>query len=511
MMSDQGGQRRIFLASFLTLIAAGVGFIIRNKLLDDWASSFGFTKFELGLITGAGLWGFPVTIIVCSIFADRIGYKVLLILAFLLHVSSAVVTLSADWVFLSMGKDATYQCLYWGSFLFALGNGACESAINPLVATLYPKQKTHYLNILHAGWPGGLVVGAILAVLFCGKDAQISHLDWKIPMAFFLVPTAVYGFITLKEHFPSSETKASGVTFGEMLAHFVYPMLIFLLLLHACVGYVELGTDSWITNILDNYIPQQSLALFIWASSIMFVLRFFAGPIVHRINPLGLLCLSGVIGCIGLYLLGSTKELVPIAVAYTIYALGKTFLWPTMLGVAGERFPRGGALVMGAMGGVGMLSAGLLGGPGIGYKQDYYASKQLQESSPKTYERYAAEKPNHFLFLPAITGLDGAKVGVLQDQGEDLAKRVQRAKETGKDEDAAKLATWWETALPHADEDKTPLKDAGIFGGQMALKLTAIVPATMAVCYLLLVFYFIAQGGYKALHVEEEPEGPAEY
>src|SRR5438093_8266558 len=155
-------EKRLFWASFFTLIAAGIGFSIRTGILGDWGAQFGFTQVELGRITGGGLTGFGITIIFFSFFADRVGYGPLMAIAFALHFLSAVVTLAATPVFHALGKDAAYQCLYWGMFLFALGNGTCESVVNPLTATLFPKQKTHWLNILHAGWPGGVIAGAFL-------------------------------------------------------------------------------------------------------------------------------------------------------------------------------------------------------------------------------------------------------------------------------------------------------------------------------------------------------------
>lgn len=460
-------QRRIFLASFMTLIAAGVGFAVRGAILSDWGAQFGFTKSELGTITGGGLVGFGLTIIFFSIFADLLGYRALLLAAFALHVLSAVVTLAATPVFNASGKDAAYWCLFIGMFMFALGNGLCEAAINPLVATLYPKQKTHYLNILHAGWPGGLIVGALFAYLFAGDGAAITKLRWEVAMAFFLVPTLYYGFITLKERFPISEARAAGVPFSETFASVLAPMFLFLLFIHALVGYVELGTDSWITNIMKNVIQGNALLLFVYTSGLMFVLRFFAGPIVHRINPLGLLLLSAVLGAIGLYWLGAATTGFMIVLAATVYGIGKTFLWPTMLGVVGERFPKGGALAMGLMGGVGMLSAGLLGGPGIGYKQDANASRYLQDKNPAAYAEVKADAPNSFLFFPAVTGLNGSKV----------------------------------EALPKESPYQDDVKAAGIYGGRRALQLTAYVPAAMAVCYLLLVIYFLTRGGYKTVHL----------
>ncbi len=152
-----------------------------------------------------------------------------------------------------------------------------------------------------------------------------------------------------------------------------------------------------------------------------------------------------------------------ILLAATIYGVGKTFFWPTMLGVVGERFPKGGALTLGAIGGVGMLSAGLLGGPGIGYTQDRFASQQLQADNPQVFEQVAADQPNRFLFFSPITGLDGAKVA----------------------------------AIGPDDANFEVVQNARIEGGRMALRITAAVPAVMAVGYLILLIYFRLQGGYK--------------
>jgi MFS family permease len=499
----------LLVASFMTLIAAGVGFAIRGGILGDWGAQFGFTKGELGTITGGGLTGFGITILACSLIVDRVGYKSLLVVAFLLHALSAVITLAATPVFEASGKDATYWCLYIGMFMFALANGVCESVINPLIATVYSKEKTHYLNILHAGWPGGLILGALFAYFFCGPDAKVSHLRWEIPMAVFLIPTVIYGLLVLKEKFPVSEVAAAGVRFGDMLSVFASPILWMLLLLHACIGYVELGTDSWITNILENVVGSNSLLLFVYASGLMFVLRFFAGPIVERINPVGLLMLSSALGCIGLYSLSMANAAGAIILAYTIYGVGKTFLWPTILGVVGERYPKGGALVMGAMGGVGMLSAGLLGGPGIGYKQDYYASKHLQASSADTYARYKSDSTNSFLFFPPISGLDGSKVAILNDDGKELANRVEiLSREGRKDEKTSAQIAWWDQAKDEAQADAPEVKEANVYGGRMALRWTSVVPLTMAVGFGLLFAYFAVTGGYQAVELRgHHPKG----
>jgi MFS family permease len=284
------------------------------------------------------------------------------------------------------------------------------------------------------------------------------------------------------------------VNFGQMVAQFASPILLILLFLHALVGYVELGTDSWISDIMKNTIKENALLLFVYTSGLMFVLRFFAGPIVERINPLGLLFVSALLGCAGLLLLGTVQTGIAIVAAATVYGLGKTFLWPTMLGVVGERFPKGGALTMGTMGGIGMLSAGLLGGPGIGYEQDYFAAEKLEELSPEAYTAFKSPDKNSFLFFPAISGLDGTKVGALKD----------KVAETEKYEAQKKPVPAEYVLSAQEAKDVGPVLEAGIYGGRMALKVTAAIPAVMALGYLFLILYFRAKGGYKAIDLDRE-------
>jgi hypothetical protein len=220
---------------------------------------------------------------------------------------------------------------------------------------------------------------------------------------------------------------------------------------------------------MEDFIPN-SVLLLVYTAGLMFVLRFFAGPIVERINPLGLLFVSSVLGCLGLFMMGRSLGVASFAgvlVAATIYGVGKTFLWPTMLGVVGERFPKGGALAMGAMGGIGMLSAGMLGSPGIGYTQDRFASQELRDRDTAVYADVKADQPNKFLFFPPVEGLDGAKVAALAENS------------------------------PEATEVEQSIQ----YGREMALKVTAAIPATMAVGYLVLLIYFRAIGGYKLVEI----------
>lgn len=483
-------RKILLIAGFLTLIAAGIGFAVRGGILPIWSQQYGFTMTELGGITGGGLVGFGIVILLAGLLIDAIGYKPLMLIAFLCHVISAVMLFAATSVFNESGKDACYDLMFWSMFIFAVGNGICEGVINPLTAALYPKQKTHYLNILHAGWPAGLVIGGLIAFL-------AGSIAWEILMATFLIPVVIYGFIVVKEKFPKTAAQEGAISYGGMISRIAGPFFILLLLAHACVGYVELGTDSWINAITGAIMKSAALgtALFIYTSLLMTALRFFAGPIVHKISSLGLLLCSAVVGALGLYLISIGDSVPFMFFAATVYALGKTFLWPTMLGVVGERFPQSATLAMALLGCVGMLSAGYLGGPGIGYKQDYFASQYIQEKHADTYERVKAPNENGFLVFPKITGIDGAKAGMLSDMGKSMMSEVEVAGERLSEDSLKGLreqSEWWAANKQFAETDAGPVGDARMHGSRMAIRYTAIVPAAMAVLYLLLLVAFRA-------------------
>ncbi len=500
---------RLLLAGFVAILAAGIGFSVRSaSVLAAWSESFGFTQTELGQITGGGFVGFGIVIILASFIAEKVGFGKLMAFAFIIHFLSAVVTLAAPAVFTAAGKDATYWTLFVGMFMFAIGNGVCEAVVNPLVATLFPNNKTHYLNILHAGWPAGLIIGGVASIFMADK------FSWQIQISLFLIPVILYGFLIFGQRMPPSEASASGMSFGKILVQFASPILLFLVLIQAMVGYVELGTDSWIPRITGSILDETTGRwLFVYTSALMFILRFVAGPIVHKISPLGLLLVSSILAVIGLYTLGTVSTTLMAIAAVTIYGLGKTFFWPTMLAVVSERFPKGGAVTLGVVGGVGMLSAGLLGGPGIGFKQDKFASEKLQSVSMDTFDRYKADKENRFLAF-TTNGLNGTKVSTLADEGKKLAGEMEILAETQRtDENLSALDTWWQEAKTHAAQDNGPVNEATLHGSRVALKLTAIVPAVMAICYLILILYFKSIGGYKAITISGEKasggvEGP---
>ena len=198
---------RLLWAGFLAILAAGIGFGIRGGILANWAAEFGFTGAQLGAIGGAGFTGFCFGIIIGGVVVDKIGYGKLVVAAFLFHVLSAFITFAATG---GQSQNTAYLFLYIGTFVFALANGTLEAVANPLVSTLFPNNRTHYLNILHASWPAGLVLGGLVGWIL-GEGMQVS---WKVQLGLFLVPTVLYGVAFFGQSFPKSEASAKGLSVG---------------------------------------------------------------------------------------------------------------------------------------------------------------------------------------------------------------------------------------------------------------------------------------------------------
>jgi MFS family permease len=537
-MVASGPDMKLFAACFTSLIATSFGFIVRVFLMDTWAKEFNLSATQKGEIFGVGLWPFAISIVLFSLIIDRIGYRTAMAFAFVCHVAYMAIVIFAP-TFVASGMSG-YWVLYLGSFIGALGNGTVEAVINPVVATMFKEQKTKWLNILHAGWPGGLVLGGILALLL--GDSTVSTpdwlaSDWRLKVGLVGLPVFAYGALMLVCRFPVNERVAAGVSFKDMLKEVgllgaflvsvlivfelanvaekfglklgdtglyvkigvaaaiaigfgVYtmslgrPLFVILMLIMVPLAITELGTDSWISDLMTPVMKKLGQDYFglpeglkgawvlIYTSFIMMVLRFCAGPIVHKISPLGLLALSAGIAAVGLFSLSLATGIM-IIVAATLYAFGKTFFWPTMLGVVSEQFPRGGALTLNAIAGLGMMAVGIVGSPLLGNVQDKEIDKELKAKHGELHAKIMAEeKPSVF--------------GTYQPVDD---KKLESA----------------------SADDKAVVAETGNVAKKSALTTVAVFPIIMLVSYLALLAYFYTRGGYKPVKLHEEPTAPTEY
>jgi MFS family permease len=340
-------QRRLFLASCLSLVVTAMIFVIRGDIASQVQSSFtpALTNAEYGWVSAMAFFGFASSILIVSPMLDALGMRNLLYLALGLHIAGILTFIFAP----------SYTVLYLSMLATGFGNGLVEAVINPLAATLYPDEKTHKLNMLHAWWPGGLIIGGLLAILM-----NQLNLSWQMKMGMVLIPTVIYGALIFGQKFPETERSAAGISTGEMIKTALNPAFLLLMATMMLTASIELAPGQWLEKVLRNTAQMSGTMILVYGSALMFVLRFFAGPIAHRISPIGMMWASVTIAGLGLMLLANATTAGTAYLAATIFYLGVCFMWPTMLGITSERFPQGGAFTMGLMGFAGQLTLGLV-------------------------------------------------------------------------------------------------------------------------------------------------------
>lgn len=495
---NQPGRMMLFWSCFMAIAATAAVFVIRGQVIGEWGDEFNLNETQKGEILGVGLWPFAGAIVLASLVVDRIGYGKTMAFAFFCHILSTVILIFAT----------GYWWLYIGTFIVSIANGSAQAVADPVVASMFRRNKTTWLNILHASWPAGMVAGGIFGIAV----SDLGNLDWRWRVATLFVPMAVYGLLMLGRTFPVHERVEAGVTDHEMFretgaigmflilvflfgeigrwaglpwyvsllctvvccgAFGVYtrslgqPMFLFLLLLMIPLATTELGTDSWITDLMKG--PMEKLEfnagwVLVYTSLIMMILRFCAAPVVKILTPLGLLIVSCVLAAVGLVMLSKAAGMAILGAA-TLYGIGKTYLWPTMLGIVAERFPKGGALSLNATSAVGMMSVGILGTVFLGQIQDRAVESRLEKEQPALHQQVVAEK-----------------VSVL---GKYQAVDPNRLKELG-------------------DEQKETVKQLTQKASKSALATIAIFPVSMMIGYIVLFVIFRMRGGYKAVNLQED-------
>lgn len=480
----------LFWGCFIALITTAFGFILRIFLMDGWAKEFNFSATQQGELMGVGLWPFAISIVLFSLVIDRIGYKTAMWFGFACHTVSLVMTVNAK----------SYEGLYWANFVVALGNGTVEAYINPVVATQFRNDKSRWLNILHAGWPGGMVIAGLLAL------SLPESMAWQSKMWLLALPAIAYALVLAYQEFPVNERVAAGGAYGDMLkevgalgafiiswliavelvrsttqaespmmlgtviaaivgaAMFALtrslgrPLFLLMLVIMVPLATTELGVDSWVSALMTPILGANGLYVLLYTSLLMMILRFCSGAIIHRLSPLGVLSACSVLAAAGLVALSHAQGAAMIFVAATLYAVGKSFFWPTMLGVVAEQCPKGGALTLNATGGVGMLGVGVIGAMLLGNMQDTTLDAEIKASNAAVHTKVMVEK----------TSLLGTYRAV--------------------DEDKLKAAT--------ADEQKV-VADARAGVQQATLEKVAVLPLGMLVCYVAMMLWFRSKGGYR--------------
>ena len=522
MEFTEGQKRRLLVASFGALMAAGFGFVFRAMVPELWGLEFHVTDSEVGQLFGAGIWPIAVMMILNSFLIDKIGYKASMLAACFFQVVSVVLTIVAG----------SFEEMWWACFFAGVGHGMVESAINPLCISIYRTEKTKAMNILHAAWPAGLMAGgAIYLSLYMGADWATARTAW----IFMLLPVIGYGaMFALTTKMPVDERVENNVPMLDMLREFgglgmflaatflgyelfnqldlfgegQYTRLTFSLVLGLVVGGVfgfavkskgkvmffvlcllmvplataEIATDGWIQNLMKPTMGQYSGWALVFSASIMMILRFGSGiPLKLTGGPLGLLLMSSIFSIIGLFALSHVDGTL-VFFAFVFYAVGQTYYWPSILGFTAERFPKGGALTLNTVSAIGLLTVGVFGFPFLGAVQDHYNAKSITQAQPQL-------------------------VRAVQSEG-----RVIEGTDTPIYDDKNLFGVSYSTINPAAfmaQPDFPPAERESLAAtltqtGRSTLQVAAVLPISMAIGFALIMLWFRANGGYRPIVLGQE-------
>ena len=337
----------LFIAALANAVRAGAAGAMKTALLDPIDAQHSGEM--IGTVLGNSFLGFALSLLVISPLLDRLGAKKVVLFAAACFIVGPALVLGAA----ASGGTSVYLLLNLAMVIWGCGWGATEASINPVIASIFPEEKTGKLNALHAWWPAGLIVGGLLSVLFF----KSLDLPWEALVGLCIVPGVVLAIWAARHSFPQTESAVAGVPFGEMMAEpFKRPGFWVFFAIMFLTASSELAPGAWVDVTLSSTVGMPGILVLVYVSAIMFVMRHFAGALEHRFSDMGLLLMCTVPAAIGLYLLSVANSPVTALVAATVWAFGVCFMWPTMLAAVSRRYPRSGPWGIGLIGFAGALA-----------------------------------------------------------------------------------------------------------------------------------------------------------
>ncbi|HTM45223.1 MAG TPA: MFS transporter [Polyangiaceae bacterium] len=338
--------RRLFILSCLCLATTSMSFSLRGAIAGDLkAQLFNNSAAQLGDALGWAFPGFAFMVLIGSAIVDFLGMRNLLLLCAANFLVGTGLVVMADSI-APAGGTGTVVAI--GMFLHGLGWGCSETVINPLTTAVYPDDKTHRLNVLHAWWPAGIVIGGVFALI----ASQIG-LGWRMEFGMMFLPAIAILAIALGTKFPATERVAAGVSTTDMFKEALRPGFILFFLAMFLTASSELAPGQWVDMALTRTMGMRGIILLIYVAGLMFVMRHFAGTMVKKLSSVGLLWVSCLLAALGLVWLSVADSPVSGLLAATVWGVGVCYMWPTMLASAAERYPRSGAFGMGLIGSAG--------------------------------------------------------------------------------------------------------------------------------------------------------------
>lgn len=342
MTATTSNRRALFIASCASLLVTSLSFGIRAGILNELGVEFELNGSELSRIAATAFWGFPVSMIIGGALVDRVGMKNLMRLAYIGHFAGILLTIFAG----------GFWSLWISTLFIGLANGMVEAVCNPLVASIYPEEKTTKLNQFHLWFPGGIVIGSLVAFSF-GK----LGLSWQVMMAVMLLPTIWYALQMERMEFPVTERVKNAVSDSDMYKSLLNPLFIIITIAMLGTATSELFINQYVDVLLKS-VSDNAILILLITSGVMTFGRGIAAPVVERFSTTGMLLFSAIFTTIGLYMMG-TMDGSMLFVSAFVFGIGVTYFWPTMIGFVATYLPSTGAVGMAVIGAAGMFAVSI--------------------------------------------------------------------------------------------------------------------------------------------------------
>ncbi len=355
---DEANKKRLFLVCLCAIVTTSMCFVLRGAIATDLQQSYfnAIDPMRAGELVGSALaavfFTFAITLAVGSPLIDAVGMRNVLYICAGSFLLGTALIISADKL---ASGEGTFTVVYLGMLLFGIGWGCSEAVINPLTTTLYPNDKTHKLNVLHAWWPAGIIIGGVL-----GQAISGAGMSWRLKLSLIMLPAVGLLVLLVGPKFPKTERAAAGIPAKDMLKAVLKPGFFVWFVAMLLTSAAELAPSQWVDFTLTRTLHMQGIWLVIYVAGLMFVMRHFAGTMVHKLSSVGLLWVSSALAAVGLLALSVANSPVMGFLAATIWGVGVCYMWPTMLAAASERYPRGGAFAMGLIGTAGSISIAVI-------------------------------------------------------------------------------------------------------------------------------------------------------
>ena len=507
---------KLFLGICMALLPTAFSFVLVSNILGQLKTEFNLTNADVGYIGGAAMWGMTISLLTVGPFMEKFGLKVATICAFFGHLVGVTLFLIG---YFFTGDPSAFWILFMGAIGMGFGNGMIEVAGNPLTAALYPDNKTTKLNHFHGFYMGGIVFGGLIGwgMSQIGSIGIIEVGHWTAQMAIVYIPIFIYGWLLFPSKFPKTEIAEAGIPVSEMFRYtFTSPKVLGLILLMVFTLGMEMGPMRWIPDLLTSA-GLHGILVLVWMSGLMFLLRMYAGPLVEKFSPTGMLLGGSILTFISLLLFSYVEaSILPLMFAGAVFAAGMAFFVPNMIGIMSERFPKAGSLGIVLLIGMGFAGGGVTNAL-IGEVADGYLPEALdKQSTVQILEQVEQDFPEYLNEAIQAQGNPEAmqQLGYREADIQNILSRTKAALDYYRQNNLlegvatgnalrALISSGISQESQLIQEASATLGPADNYGGRMAFRWLSTIPVAVGLIFLVWFIKDSRTGGYRVVHLEK--------